>query len=175
METITVGVFESMPHAESAISELREKGVHDTDISYVYSTPEGVKTEKMEGEHPVRDDAAKGAGAGAIVGAIAGLAVANGILPGLGTLFVAGPLATALGFAGAVATTAAGAITGAAAGGLVGALVGLGVSRDDAEIYEERVRRGGILVTASSPNAAIVRETFEKHGAEEIREYVKGK
>jgi len=110
-------------------------------------------------------------GTGAILGGLAGLAVANGILPGLGTLFVAGPLATALGFTGAAATTAAGALTGAAAGGLVGALAGLGVSDDEAKVYEKRIKSGAVLVATKTANPTLVKDIFSKHGVEEINEY----
>jgi uncharacterized membrane protein len=172
METTTVGVFENRENAEMTIHDLRNLGVTDADISYAYSTPEG--TVNVDGDgNKAGAGAASGATTGAVVGALAGLAVANGILPGLGTLFVAGPLATALGFTGAAATTVAGAATGAAAGGLLGALVGLGISDSDAQKYVERVRKGAVLVSARSMNALAMRDIFAKHGAEEIREYSK--
>lgn len=170
METTTVGVFDNREHAEMAITDLRDLGVADADISFVYNSPEG--TVQVDGDgNKAGAGAASGATTGAVVGALAGLAVANGILPGLGTLFVAGPLATALGLTGAAATTVAGAATGAAAGGLLGALVGLGISDNDAENYVERVRKGAVLVTARSMNVTAMREIFAKHGADQIREY----
>jgi len=171
MDTTTIGVFDSRDKAETAISEMRALGIADTDISYIYAVTEDGTV--IEGGNKAGAGAASGATTGAVLGAIAGLAVANGILPGLGTLFVAGPLAAALGLTGAVATTAAGALTGAAAGGLVGGLAGLGVKDEEARIYEERVKRGGILVTAKSLNPKAVKDIFEKHGAAEIREYSK--
>jgi hypothetical protein len=131
-ESTTIGVFRDTAHAEMAIKDLRALGIHDADISYVYSSEKETIVEDAGGNR-VGEGAAQGAGTGAIIGGLAGLAVANGILPGLGTLFVAGPLAAALGLTGAVATTAAGAMTGAAAGTLVGALAGLGVSEDEAK------------------------------------------
>lgn len=171
MDTTTIGVFEDRPHAEAAIDELRALGIADTDISYIYTVSDGETV--VESHNEAGSGAAAGATTGAVLGAIAGLAVANGLLPGFGSLFVAGPLAAALGLTGAAATTAAGAMTGLAAGGLVGALAGLGVRDEDARIYEERVKRGGILVTAKSLNPAAVKDIFGKHGAAEIREYAK--
>ncbi|MDB5266560.1 MAG: rane protein [Parcubacteria group bacterium] len=171
MEKTTVAVFKDRTDAEAAINELRTFGIADADISYVYNS-EGVVVTADGGSH-VGDAAASGATTGAVLGAIAGLVVANGILPGLGTLFVAGPLAAALGLTGAAATTAAGAMTGLVAGGLVGALAGLGVSSEDAALYEERVKRGGILVTARSMNPSGVMDILKKYHAEEIREYKK--
>ncbi len=168
----TIGIFEHRADAEGAISELRAIGVADADISYIYNAPEGGETVVTDGAGSnVGSGAASGATAGAVLGAIAGLAVANGLLPGFGSLFVAGPLAAALGLTGAAATTAAGAMTGLAAGGLIGALTGLGVGPDEARIYEERVKRGGILITARSTANSAVRDIFKKYGASEIRQY----
>jgi hypothetical protein len=172
METTTVAIFKDRIDAEGAINELRAFGIADADISYVYNSDGKTVTEDGGGSN-VKEGAASGATTGAILGAIAGLVVANGVLPGLGTLFVAGPLAGALGLTGAAATTAAGAMTGLVAGGLVGALGGLGVDAKDAAMYEERVKKGGILITARSMNPAGVKDVFMKFGAEEMREYHK--
>jgi hypothetical protein len=173
MESTIIGVFGNRASAEAAITELRTLGVSDTNISYLYISEEGnTVSEGGKGDN-VAGGAAAGVTTGAVVGALAGLAVANGILPGLGTLFVAGPLATALGLTGAAATTAAGAMTGAAAGGIVGALAGLGVGEEEAKVYEERIRSGGILVTATTSDPAAARDIFATNGADEIREYAR--
>jgi hypothetical protein len=165
-----LGVFKDTQSAERAITELRQMDIADENISYVFRNEEGKVT-----THTGAGETARSAGAGAttggIIGAIAGLAVANGILPGLGSLFVAGPIATALGLTGAAATTAAGALTGAAAGGLIGAITKLGASREDAEMYENRVRGGDILVAANTTEPDDARTILERSGAEEIREY----
>ncbi|MDB5194181.1 MAG: low temperature-induced protein [Parcubacteria group bacterium] len=153
-----------------AITDLRTLGISDSDISYVYSS-EGKTVTEDGGGTKAGSGAAAGATTGVVLGAIAGLVVANGILPGLGTLFVAGPLAGALGLTGAVATTTAGAVTGLAAGGFLGALMGLGVKEDEAKVYEERVKLGDILVTARTSQSAAAHEIFRKHDADEIREY----
>lgn len=171
MERTVIGVFNDPSHAEMAIDELKTLGVKDTDISYIYSSEGKTVAEDASGERKVGEGAASGAATGAVLGGIAGLAVATGILPGLGALFVAGPLATALGLSGGAATTAAGALTGAAAGTLVGALAGLGVKEEEAKVYEERVRLGGILVTARTSDPLRAADIFTSHGAEEVREY----
>ena len=59
-------------------------------------------------------------------------------IPGLGPVVAAGW----------VAATAVGAAAGAATGGLVGALTEAGVSKEDAPLYAEGVRREGTLVSA---------------------------
>lgn len=170
MKTTTAGVFSDRTAADAAITELKETGVATSDISCVYRDADGDIKDSEKGDK-IGAGAAKGATTGAVVGAVAGLVVANGILPGIGTLFVAGPLAAALGLTGAVATTAAGAATGAVAGGLLGALVNLGIKKEDAELYETQVRSGGVLVVShtETPGAAAV---LTKHGASEVREYV---
>lgn len=74
-----------------------------------------------------------------IAGAGAGLLASLGLIaiPGIGPLVAAGVLATTL----------AGAATGAIGGGVIGALVDDGVSREDASVYAESLRRGGSLVS----------------------------
>ncbi len=175
MEKTIVGVFGSSRDAEAVITELKQAGVDDKHISYVATTHE-TSTIVSEPSDKADSNAARGAGAGlatgAVIGTIAGLAVANGVLPGIGTLFVAGPIAAALGLSGAAATAAAGAMTGAAAGGLLGAFTGLGINDEEAiKLYERRIEEGGFLVAATAGAKVGLREIFDRHGAEELREY----
>src|SRR3989344_4850771 len=158
MEKTIVGIFTDTHHAEEALEELQNAGIANSDISYAYATENKVTVEDAGG-NKAGEGAVEGVGTGAILGGLAGLAVANGILPGLGTLFVAGPLAALLGF------------TGAAAGGLVGALAGMGVANDEALVYEKRIKSGAVLVAAKSANPTLVKDVFSKHGVEEINEY----
>lgn len=164
----TIGVYKTRAEADAAIVELKDFGVSGSEISYLHLDKDGdVKDEQSANK--VGKGAVAGAATGAVLGAIAGLVVANGVLPGLGTFFVAGPLAAALGLGGAAATTVAGAATGAAAGGLIGALASLGVDKEDATLYEEMIRRGDILVVVRAdvdPKAV-----FLKTNASELRQY----
>ncbi len=161
-----VGVFDRWSDAEDTVHQLISQGVRQDEISYA-------QVDKYAGAK-AGSGAAVGATTGAVVGAIAGLVVANGILPGLGTLFVAGPLATALGLSGAVATTAAGAMTGVAAGGVIGALNGYGIGLEEAQDYEDRLREGAILMTVHS-DVPVVAQTLRDHQATEVREYADDK
>ncbi|MDB5188544.1 MAG: hypothetical protein JWM92_142 [Candidatus Nomurabacteria bacterium] len=165
----TMGVYTTHADADNAITELKSFGIPNDDISYIYTDNKGDIKDDQTGEK-VGDGAATGATTGAIIGAIAGFVVANGILPGLGTLIVAGPLATALGFTGAAATTVAGGMTGAVAGGLIGALTGMGVNDEDAKLYQQLVARGDILVITHSDTEGVM-DVFERTNAMEIREY----
>lgn len=165
----TIGVFTTHTKAESALNELRDFGVAESDLSYVYTNNDGDIKDGQTGDK-VGSASAAGATTGAIIGGIAGLVVANGILPGLGTLIVAGPLAAALGFTGVAATAVAGAATGAVAGGLIGALTGFGVDEKDVQLYEDHVRRGGVLVIARGTPAS-TEDIFINHGAVEVKHY----
>jgi uncharacterized membrane protein len=146
MAKTVIGVFHDRNRAEEAINKLDGMGYNPKDISIVMRDhKEGEEFASDTGTN-VAGGAVSGATAGGLIGALAGLLVGTGIVPGLGALLIAGPIAAALGLTGAVATTVSGAVTGAVAGGLIGALTGLGVSDEDAQMYEESVREGGILV-----------------------------
>lgn len=182
MKSITVGVFTSAAQAEAAINEVRKLDIPDASISYLYQNKKGELehgTADEAVEEPIADTAkqatagaASGVVTGGAVGALAGLAVVTGVLPGLGALFIGGPLAAALGLSGTAATVAAGAATGALAGGLIGALTSVGITEPDAHLYEERIKRGEIMVIVESTIAG-VHTIFTSNGAEEVREYTK--
>lgn len=151
MTKIITRLFDDFADAEHAVIELERIGVPAGDISLVSH-----KSDKRHAAVQVREPhdstageaAAKDAGAGAAIGGVLG--AAGGVLaglgllaiPGLGPVIAAGWLASA-----AVGALAGGAVVGAA-GGLVGALTNTGVSREEAEVYAEGVRRGGTLVSA---------------------------
>jgi hypothetical protein len=127
--------------AEDAVRRLQTEGIPMQDLSIVGKDFRAV--EQPLGFVTTGTVAKDGARVGAWTGGIFGLLVGAAflILPGLGPVVIAGPLAAALlgGFEGALA--------GAAFGGLTGALVGLGVSRDKAIRYESQVKAGKFLVT----------------------------
>lgn len=126
---------------------------------------------RHETKHAAHDDRGSGAGTGATLGGLvgggAGVAAGLGMLaiPGIGPLVAAGWLATA------AAGLAAGAVAGGVLGGLVGALTSHGVSREDATVYVEGVRRGGALVMARiAPDLAPqVEAIMERRNAVEAR------
>jgi hypothetical protein len=94
-------------------------------------------------------------------------------MPALAGLFIGGPIAAALGLAGAAATTLSGAVTGAAAGGLIGALTGLGVPRETAESYDRTVEAGGVVIglTVREHTAGEARGILERNGAQNLIEF----
>ena len=170
MTITTIGIFPNKTLTEKVIHELRASGISDTEISSIYKD-ENANLKDEQTVEKVESGTATGAAAGAIVGALAGLVVANGILPGLGSVFVAGPLLGNLfGLSAAAATTAGGAVTGAIAGGLAGGLIKLGVSEEDAKIYESSLQEGQIVMITRT-DVSGVKDIFESYDAREIREY----
>jgi hypothetical protein len=133
---IIVALFDNLDHARHVVSELRANHFKDEEISLV-THEANLKDKVALGDEGV--DAADKAGAGAVIGGLAGLlaGVIAISIPGIGPLLALGPLATAIGGAG----------IGAAAGGLVGALTASGVPKTKAQLYADGVRRGNVLVT----------------------------
>lgn len=151
MTTTISRLYDNYSDAEQAVRRLENAGVPHSDISIVANNSDnwyGSSSGKVDRDRDGTDDRAEGAGTGAGIGA--GLGGAAGLLAGLGLLAIPGlgPVVAA----GWLAATAVGAAAGAATGGIVGALTEAGVSREDASLYAEGVRRGGTLVSARVPD-----------------------
>ena len=148
MAQTIAGLFDTRNEAQRAVQDLIDNGVRANDISIVAQDEHG-EISRARGDEAA-DAAGTGAVSGGLLGGALGLLVGIGALaiPGIGPVIAAGPLAAAIGSAGA--GTLVGAATGAAAGGLLGALVGAGIPEEEAHVYAEGVRRGGTLVTVSS-------------------------
>jgi len=140
--TIT-GVFRTRDDAEKAYNSLLAKGyTSDEIILLMTDKTHKEQFDKSDRKTELGNKAAESAGigtaiggtTGAIVGALAAIGTAVAI-PGLG-LVVAGPIVAGLAGAGA----------GGIAGGLIGALVGSGIPKEDAEVYEGALKKGGIVV-----------------------------
>lgn len=143
-------LYDNYADAKRAVQGLEAAGVPHSDISIVANNSDNwYNNKKVDRDHDGVDDRAEGAGKGAGIGA--GVGGAAGLLAGLGLLAIPGlgPVVAA----GWLAATAVGAAAGAATGGIVGALTEAGVSKEDAPLYAEGVRRGGTLVSARVPDA----------------------
>ena len=137
--------------ASTAYGRLRERDYAAQDIDVVMSDQ---TRDKYFADTEMGSKAVEGLGVGGAVGGgvgatlaaifVAGAAI---VVPGLG-LVVAGPIAAALAGAGA----------GAAAGGLIGALVGAGIPEERAKIYDEGIRKGGVLIGTRAKDAASAAE-----------------
>lgn len=151
MKTI-VGLFDNLDAAHAAVRDLRDLGLSNKDVSLVAHDMAGeygqsLNSGDLKHNSDAGDATAAGAGMGAVLGGLTGLLVGVGalLIPGIGPVLAAGPLATAL---GGLIGAGVGAVGGGLAGGLIGALVDMGVPEDQAEYYAEGIRRGGVLVTA---------------------------
>jgi hypothetical protein len=142
MDTL-VALYSRYEDAEQALSSLKEAGFKEEAITVLARqiTFDQDPEEAESGDNVVRM-AKKNAASGGIIGGLSGFIVGLGsiLVPGLGPVIAGGALATAIG------ATAAGAGLGAAAGGVIGALIGQGVPEEEAQLYAEGVKRGGILV-----------------------------
>jgi hypothetical protein len=154
--TVTISrLYNSYDDARAAVRELEAAGVGHNDISILASNADNwYSDDRKASTFPDRDldgndDRAEAAGAGAGVGAAVGGAA--GLLAGLGLMAIpgVGPVVAA----GWLVSTLAGAAAGGVTGGVLGALTQAGVSKEDAEVYAEGLRRGGAVVSARVPDA----------------------
>jgi uncharacterized membrane protein len=169
------GVFKDASHADAAVSELLANGFINKDLSVVTRDTQSRSATRVDGDDDeVGEGAASGAVTGGVLGAIGGLLVGVGaiVLPPIGGIFIAGPLAAALGISTAAASTIAGGGLGALGGGLIGGLVNLGIPEEDARIYEETITNNGTLLSVQCDSEAeemTANEIFSKHMAENVR------
>ena len=155
-QNLISAVFDNQAEAETAVRELREAGVRDTDLSII-ARNEGRGATTSDGAGTVTDTSEGDAIKGAVIGAGAGtlLGIAALAIPGVGPLAAAGAIAAA-----AVPEAAViGAGVGAVAGGITGLLTSHGVSEEDSTYYEGRIKEGGVFVSVDTSNAAIPAET----------------
>jgi len=151
MKTI-VGMFDNFGDAQQAVNELERAGFGHDHVSIVANQNATGYSEAVADDPGVGDrvahgvgDAVKGAVKGGVIGGLTGLAasIALAMIPGVGPVLAAGPLAATLG----------GATLGATAGGIIGGLTGLGVPENEAHYYSEGLRRGGTLVTVTAEDS----------------------
>jgi hypothetical protein len=141
MTTTVNALFNTYADAALAVSDLKAAGIPEAEISILANN---VERQEAESDRVDNNMAETGAADGAAVGGVLGGTA--GLLAGLGALTIPG-IGPVIG-AGWLLTTAVGAAVGASGGGVIGALIGAGVTKDDAEIFVEGVRRGGTLVSA---------------------------
>lgn len=150
MATVT-GLFDQYDDALTAVNRLQALGIDRANISLVANNSDdwySRRSQTTETASEAGEDAAAGAGIGAVVGGAGGLLAGLGIMaiPGIGPVVAAGWLAaTGLG-------AVAGAAAGGAVGGIVGAMTAEGVPEERAHAYAEGVRRGGTVVSARVPD-----------------------
>jgi hypothetical protein len=150
-QVTVIATYPDHASAEDAVRRLQQNGIPMQNLSIIGKDFQAI--DKPLGFVTTGDVAKSGAKVGAWTGGLFGLLVGAAflILPGIGPVVIAGPLAAAL--LGGIE----GALAGAAFGGLTGALVGLGVSKDKAIRYESQVKAGKFLVTLQGDRQQIER------------------
>jgi hypothetical protein len=149
--------------AEDIVSQLKNEGFSNDDISVLFPDKTGTKDFAHEKHTKAPEATVKGAGTGGVLGGVLGWLAGIGTLaiPGLGPFIAAGPILAAL----------SGAALGAAVGGVAGALVGMGIPEYEAKRYEGRVREGNFLISVHAENgqeADRVKDVFKEAGAQDI-------
>lgn len=159
-----VGLFDDRSSAQGAVTDLMNAGIDRSRISIITNDDQKNTATTMgvdESGNIAGQGLEAGATSGAVVGGIAGLLIGAGFtfLPVAGFL-LAGPIAGLL----------TGAVAGAATGGVLGGLIGLGIPRENAELYAEGIRRGGTLVTVQveSDEESRARDILNRDGAVDI-------
>jgi hypothetical protein len=152
MVDTVVGVFETPASAQRAVSELRQAGFTDKQIGVVAHNKDGGMTKAVDNDTKATEGAVTGLAAGAGVGALWGLAILSGLLPGIGPAIAGGTMGVLLSSAAA----------GAAAAGIGGALLGMGIPDEDAKYYETEFKSGRTIVTVKAgANAARAESIIE--------------
>lgn len=165
---VVVGLLPNVDAARQALETLRSHGVSDDQIGLAMRQADNdLSLEEEDTLSPTAQDAAKGAVGGGIIGGLAGLLIATGVvaIPGLAPLLAGGALISLVGSTGA--SIVAGSGVGAVAGGLVGALVSVNVPETAARQYEDAVRAGKILMTVKTDGDTVrIQELLALHGAD---------
>lgn len=159
MSQTVVGLFHSREQAEEAVRELRNRDFDAGDISLITRGEEsensGEKTMDYE-----EQNLADGTLTDGVLGGMAGLLAGAGalLIPGIGPIIAAGPLA--------------GALTGAVTGGIAGGLIDYGIPEDEGDRYEQEIRQGGVMVALEAEDENIAGEVeavLQENGAYEVK------
>ncbi len=157
------GIYPNRPMVEKAVEELKDAGFRNADISVLFPESGGTKEFAIEKETKAPEGAATGAGTGAVIGGALGWLMGVGLLviPGLGLFIAAGPIMAALAGVGAVGLV----------GGIAGALIGMGIPEYEANRYEGRIKKGGILLSIHADDRGWKnkgKDILKRTGAEDI-------
>lgn len=159
---VVSAIFDSNDEAQRAVSDLRQMGVSDSDLSLIAQSKGTMTTREGGGEITDEEhtNVLRGILGGGALGA--GLGVAALAIPGVGPLAALGAIAAAA----TPEAMAIGAVVGAAAGTFNEALKKHGVSDEDSSYYGDRLKEGGVLVTVHTHNvdAHRAQETLYRNG-----------
>jgi len=155
-----IGVFESRSSAEKAVNTLRQQGFTNEEINIISKKPQHQQTQQGE---TYDDDIVDGTLTGGTLGGIGGLLLGAGalVIPGIGPILAAGPIAAAVG--------------GAIAGGITGGLIDWGIPAEASQHYEQEVIQGSILAMIRTDAAKVnsVAQILRQNGAKEVKTHSK--
>jgi uncharacterized membrane protein len=155
MKTVAA-LFPSLNEAGRAYEKLGQIGIPRESISLIAGNDNKRHDEYLKAARKASTSTAEAAVSNASFGGgvgIVAMLIALSI-PGVGPIVALGPLLTVL----------AGLGIGAATGGLIGALHNMGISHEEAPLYEEAVRRGAVIVVAK------VDEQFEDEAVDAMKQ-----
>lgn len=158
MSKTVVAIFEARERAEQAVKELRAKGFEKEISLLTKDEQEGRgKGEQGGGLTMGGGSVAGGVTTGGVIGGLAGLAMGAGalVIPGLGPLIAAGPIA--------------GLLSGAATGGIAGGLIDWGIPEQEGRQLEEEIKAGKTLVTVRSDRAEDAASILRHNGANKVK------
>ncbi|QGP92874.1 hypothetical protein MGLY_22660 [Neomoorella glycerini] len=162
MAKTVVAIFSNEQVAREAVEDLRRAGF-DREIS-ILARDKGGKAGGREGAGGLNMDVdaggiSDGVTTGGVLGGLAGLAAGAGalVVPGLGPLIAAGPIA--------------GLLSGAATGGVAGGLIDWGIPEAEGREYENEIRQGKMLVSVrcDDQRADQANRILKDHGADRVR------
>ena len=141
-QMLAIGSLETQDKLEQLLRRLHAAGFSTDAISVALADHkvggDPADEPPREGADKLRDLAVGTASGGAVLGTLGGLiGLASLAIPGLGLLWIGGPLAVALGDA----------MAGGAVGAVAGALMGMRIPDHQAKQYEQSLRHGGALVS----------------------------
>jgi hypothetical protein len=145
------GAFATREQVSHAIDALLTEEFPSDAISAVTAAGEPIDHLSETGMERL-NDILSGAGLGALVGGVAGLAAVTLLLPEVGLVLVAGQLVTG----------------GALAGGLVGALLRAGHSRVQAEALVEHLKSGRYLLIVHTEDTERAETVLRNAGATDV-------
>jgi uncharacterized membrane protein len=156
---LVVGLFDNKRDADLAVKALEQAGFSQSKMGALAQDRIIVEPLGKDQKDATARSAEIGALSGTALGGLTGLLAGTGAIgiPGIGPVIAAGVLASIL----------AGAGVGAAAGGLAGALMGLGFTKEEAKVYTEGVRQGGVMVAvqAEGEHIGLAREIIKQANA----------
>jgi cation transport regulator ChaB len=149
-ERTVTAVFEQEAQIDTAIRRLLDRGVAKDNISVM---GRNFKSDtRIAGFISKRDVILGGLRSGAIFGSLFGSFLS--LLSGVGVLFIpfVGPVVAAGPIGAVLLGAASGAIAGSAGAGLVSVLMTLGMSEDQATLYQTRLQAGEFVIMVEVPS-----------------------